>query len=189
MSTGPQDPYGEQPPPPPSSGGPVYGQQPGQQSPGQPGSQPYGASEPRSYGQPGPQSYGQQRPYPQSGASPDGSERTWMILAHLSAPIAFIVSAGTLSILGPLLIWIFFKDSSPAVRRAASGAFNFNLSFWVMYWLAWLLVVISFGLGFIVAIPIWIVIFVVALFAHIKGALRAASGESYDYPFQIKILD
>lgn len=126
-------------------------------------------------------------PYSQPPAA-TGEDRTMMILSHLSAPIAFLISAGTLSVLGPLLIWLFYKDRSPAVRAASAGAFNFNLSFWVVYWLTWLLVVVTLGIGFIMAIPIWIVIFLVAAIAHVLGAIRAAGGESFRYPFQIPVL-
>lgn len=115
-------------------------------------------------------------------------ERTWMIMAHLSAPIAFILSAGSLSFLGPLVIWLIQKDSSPAVRASAAGAFNFNLSFWVLYLLGWVVGIVTLTLGFIVVIPFWIVIFLVAAFVHIKGALRAARGETYRYPFQLPVL-
>ncbi|OLL82996.1 hypothetical protein Ae263Ps1_0051c [Pseudonocardia sp. Ae263_Ps1] len=58
---------------------------------------------------------------------PEGS-RIAAILAHLSAPIAAVLSAGLLSLLGPLLVWLVKKDD-PFARRAAAGAFNFNLSF------------------------------------------------------------
>lgn len=155
-----QDPYTNAPPPPPE--GEPYRQQPQQGPPHQ------------------------QQPYQQQGIT--SGDRSWMILAHLSAPIAFIVSAGSLSFLGPLLIWIFRKDDSPAVRQAAAGAFNFNLSFWILYLLGWMVGILTLTLGFLVVIPFWIVIFVVAVFVHIKGALRAARGETYDYPFQLPVL-
>lgn len=117
-----------------------------------------------------------------------GEERTWMILAHLSAPIAFIVSFGVLSFLGPLLIWFLRKDDSPAIRQVAAGAFNFNLSFWILYVLGWVVGIVTLTLGFLLVIPFWIVIFLVAAYVHIKGALRASRGEAYNYPFQLPAL-
>lgn len=113
-------------------------------------------------------------------------DRTWMILAHLSAPIAAILSAGSLSVLGPLLIWLLGKDRSPAIRQAAAGAFNFNLSFWLMYVIGWILVFTVIGIP--VALVIWAVIFIVSVVAHLRGTLRAARGETYRYPFQIPVL-
>lgn len=177
------------PPPPPQSGqsyppAPHGGQhypsapQPGPSYPSapQPG-QPYPAGTHTGWGND-----------PAPGQRPDAEDRTMMILAHLSAPAAFLLSAGTLSFLGPLVIWLFYKDRSHAVRHASAGAFNFNLAFWVVNILALVLAFLTLGLGLVLAVPVWIITFVVAAFAHIKGALRAAGGDSYTYPFQIPVL-
>ena len=50
-----------------------------------------------------------------------GSSRLAAVLAHLSAPIAALLSAGSLSLLGPLIVWLV-KKNDPYVRRAAAGA-------------------------------------------------------------------
>jgi hypothetical protein len=118
-------------------------------------------------------------------ATPSGSSRIAAILAHLSAPIAALLSAGSLSLLGPLLVWLVKKDD-PYVRRAAAGAFNFNLTFWLLYLVSWLLILTV--IGAIVGIPLIIVLFVVSAWCHIKGAVRAADDQTYDYPFQIRVL-
>ncbi|AKU18895.1 DUF4870 domain-containing protein [Luteipulveratus mongoliensis] len=127
-------------------------------------------------------------PPPQSTneAIPGTEDRTASIMAHLSAPIAAILSAGWLSMVGPLIVWFIYKDKNPAVRRAAAGAFNFNLSFWVLYLISWILIFTV--VGALIGVPLLIVIFVVAAWCHIKGAMRAANGESYDYPWQLRVL-
>ncbi|WP_018155062.1 DUF4870 domain-containing protein [Demetria terragena] len=130
-----------------------------------------------------PPPYSQQPPLSQQNT---GSDRSIAILAHLSAPIAALLSVGTLSLLGPLAMWAIYKDKSSYVRRAAAGAFNFNLSFWVLLVVSLLLTFTV--IGAIIGIPLMIVIFVVSLWCHIKGAIRASNGEIYDYPFQIKVL-
>ena len=107
------------------------------------------------------------------------------ILAHLSAPIAALLSAGSLSLLGPLLVWLA-KKHDPYVRRAAAGAFNFNLSFWLLYLVSWLLIFTV--IGAVIGIPLIVVLFLVSAWCHIKGAIRAANDEPYDYPFQIRVL-
>ena len=129
-------------------------------------------------------------PYqPHSGASrdavPPASSRIAAILAHLSAPIAALLSAGSLSLLGPLLVWLLMKND-PNARRAAAGAFNFNLSFWVLYLVSWLLIFTV--IGAVIGIPLIIALFVVSAWCHIKGAVRAADDRPYDYPFQIRVL-
>ena len=107
------------------------------------------------------------------------------VLAHLSAPIAALLSAGSLSLLGPLLVWLV-KKNDPYARRAAAGAFNFNLSFWLLYLVSWLLILTV--VGAVVGIPLIIALFVVSAWCHIKGAIRAADDRPYDYPFQIRVL-
>ncbi|MDF8263360.1 DUF4870 domain-containing protein [Luteipulveratus flavus] len=113
-------------------------------------------------------------------------DRTASVLAHLSAPIAAVLSLGWLSMVGPLIVWFVYKDRSPAARHAAAGAFNFNLSFWILYLISWILIFSVIGL--IVGVPLLIVIFVVAAWCHVKGAIRAANGQPYEYPWQLRVL-
>ncbi|BBF99406.1 MULTISPECIES: DUF4870 domain-containing protein [Pseudonocardia] len=120
-----------------------------------------------------------------SGPPPSDSSRIAAILAHLSAPIAAVLSAGLLSLLGPLLVWLVKKDD-PFARRAAAGAFNFNLMFWVLFIVSWLLILTVIGV--LVAVPLMIVLFVVSAWCHIKGAIKASNNQSYDYPFQLRML-
>ena len=119
------------------------------------------------------------------GEVPSAGSRIAAIFAHLSAPIAALLSAGSLSLLGPLLVWLLKKDD-PYARRAAAGAFNFNLTFWLLYLVSWLLIFTV--IGAIVGIPLIIALFLVSAWCHIKGAVRAADDRPYDYPFQIRVL-
>ena len=127
------------------------------------------------------------QPYPagSAGAMPSASSRLAAILAHLSAPIAALLSAGSLSLLGPLLVWLVMKHD-PTARRAAAGAFNFNLSFWLLYLISWILIFTV--IGAVIGIPLIVVLFLVSAWCHVKGAIRAADDRPYDYPFQIRVL-
>ena len=121
-----------------------------------------------------------------AGVPSTGTERTVSILAHLSALIAAVVSAGWLSFVGPLVVYLIYKDRSPIARQAAAGAFNFNVAVWVLIVAGW---VCLFTVVLIpVAIIVWIIAGVAALFCHIKGAIRASNGEPYSYPFSIPVL-
>jgi uncharacterized protein len=124
-------------------------------------------------------------PYQSQPATIPASSRLAAILAHLSAPIAALLSAGSLSLLGPLIVWLVKKDD-PFTRRAAAGAFNFNLTFWLLYVISWVLIFTV--IGAVIGIPLIVVLFVVSAWCHIKGAVRAAANEPYDYPFQIRVL-
>jgi hypothetical protein len=118
-------------------------------------------------------------------AAHSASSRVGAILAHLSAPIAALLSAGSLSLLGPLIVWLVLKNE-PFARRAAAGAFNFNLTFWLLYLVSWVLIFTV--VGALIGIPLLVVLFVVSAWCHIKGAVRAADDRPYDYPFQIRVL-
>jgi uncharacterized Tic20 family protein len=125
-------------------------------------------------------------PYdPETVPTATGGSRLGAILAHLSAPIAALLSAGWLSLLGPLIVYLVKKDD-PFTRRAAAGAFNFNLAFWLLYLVSWVLIFTV--VGAVIGIPLIVILFVVSAWCHIKGAVRAANDRVYDYPFQIKLL-
>ncbi len=189
------------PPPPPGPAEPA--DHAGHSEPQQPEPQPdtptqqqsYGAQQPYpgQSGPPGQQGYAAQPQYgPPTGQSTSSlsasEEKTWSILAHLSAPIAFLISAGLLNFVGPLIIWAIYKDRSEQVRRASAGAFNFNLSIWIVSALMWLLVLFTLGVGLIVAVPVWIVLFIGSMVLHVMGAVKASNGEIYTYPLQLPVL-
>jgi uncharacterized protein len=112
--------------------------------------------------------------------------RTAAVLAHLSAIIAMVVSAGWLTFLGPLTMWMLYHDRNTYVRSAAAGAFNFNIWNWAIGIVGWICVlsVVLMPLGLV----LWAVSAILTLWCHIHGALRAVNGRSYGYPFQLKLL-
>ena len=115
-----------------------------------------------------------------------GGERTASVLAHLSAVIAAIITAGWLSFVGPLVIWAIYKDRSAFVRQAAAGSFNFNLAVWAAIIVGW---VMFFTVLLIpLAIIVWIVAVVAGLWFHIRAAMAANRGESFRYPWSIPVL-
>lgn len=115
-----------------------------------------------------------------------GDERVWAMLAHLSAPISMVISAGWLPFLGPLVIWALQKDRSPFVRSAAAQSFNFNIGMTIMSIAGW----ISFFtlIGIPVAIILWALAFILTIWHHVKATLAASNDKLYSYPFQIRIL-
>ncbi|WP_226913227.1 DUF4870 domain-containing protein [Gephyromycinifex aptenodytis] len=149
----------------------------------QPGpADPYAASDP--YAAPYSAAPGPIPPYQRGPASSD--EQSMAMLAHLSTIGALILSAGWLSFVGPLIVWAIYKDRSQYVREAAAGAFNFNIAMWLVTIAGWL-AIFTF-IGAIVGIPMVIVAFLLQLIYHVLGAVRANRGESFQYPFQIRLL-
>ena len=113
-------------------------------------------------------------------------DRLWAIIAHLSAAIAWAVSAGWLNIVGPLVVYVLQKDKSPFVRNAAAGAFNFSLTMWITGIVGWILTITI--VGAIVGIPLIIVSGLGSIILGIVGAVKSANDESYTYPLQLKVL-
>lgn len=121
---------------------------------------------------------------PHQGArlAPASDERSMAMLAHLATLVAMVVSAGWLSFVGPLLVWLWQKEKSAFVRQSAAGAFNFNLSMWLLAVIGW---VCFFTVILIpVAFVLWIVSAVAQLWCHIRGAVLANRGELYRYPMR-----
>lgn len=108
------------------------------------------------------------------------------MMAHLSAVIAWVVSAGWLNIAGPLIVWLLQKDRSPFVRNAAAGAFNFTLTMWLVGVLGWVFTITI--VGAIIGIPMIIISGIGSIVLGVIGALKAWNGEAYTYPWQLKVL-
>ncbi|MFG1702422.1 DUF4870 domain-containing protein [Nonomuraea sp. M3C6] len=208
QDSGPQPGYGQQPTSGPGYGQqpgsqPGYGQQPGSQ-PGY-GQQPPSYDQP-GYGQPGygqPPAYGQSQPGygppppgygppPQQpgygyaaapgepyvpgrfGPRPGTDDTTLAMLSHL---LGLLVSW-----LGPLIIYLMKKDESPYVRDQAAEALNFQITMFIGYVVAGILVIVFIG---ILLLP---VVWILSLIFHIQAAIATNKGENYRYPFAIRLI-
>lgn len=114
-------------------------------------------------------------------------ERTWALMAHLSALAAIFIG---ISFIGPLIIYFVKREDSPFVRAHAAAALNFNLS-----WMLWGFIVAIVG-----AILLLVVVGIFVLLALIPAALawlvivilatiKASKGEApYNYPLTINFV-
>jgi uncharacterized Tic20 family protein len=108
---------------------------------------------------------------------PTEEERTWAMLAHLSGLIASLL--GGLSPLGPLVVWLIKKDSSPFVADQAKEALNFQLAAFIA-----VLICILTCVGIVLA-P---VVGIGALVFAIIGGMEANKGVYYRYPYPIRLI-
>ncbi|WP_271800184.1 DUF4870 domain-containing protein [Dietzia maris] len=113
-------------------------------------------------------------------------DRTPAALAHASSLIAMALSAGWLSFVGPLVMWLIYKDRSPFVRQAAAGSFNFNLGLWIMSIVGWIFILTVIGLP--IGLILLAVSFLAQIIGHVIGTVRATQGRTIDYPFQLRVL-
>lgn len=124
-----------------------------------------------------------QQPFPEALTN---EERLAATLSHLSASAAWILSAGWLTFVGPLVAWAWYRDRSPFVRRAAAGSFNFAVAMALLSLAGWLLVftVVLAPVGLLAIAASGVLVIVLGCL----GALRTWRGGNYTYPFQLRLL-
>ena len=116
---------------------------------------------------------------PGSSALSPSDERLWGLLAHLSWIVGSIVAIAPL---GPLVVFLVFKDRSPVVRRHAVEALNVWITVYIG--LAISLVLMLVLIGFVS----FAVIGGAALVFSIMAGLAANRGEEYRYPFTLRLV-
>ena len=192
-----QSPYGA-----PSASGP------GQQSP-------YGAPHPQ--GAPGGAPGGQQQyaqggpaggPHPSAAPIPPGFQgmyegpltgqavsasdsRMWSVLAPLSAVLGYVVGAGFLGWVGPLIIFLVYKDRDRYVRYNAAESLNAAIATViaeiVLTVVITILAVVTLGFGSLLFPIVWVPALLHVIFAII-GAVKANQGTWWNYPLNIRLV-
>lgn len=112
-------------------------------------------------------------------------EKNWAMGCHLSSLSGFVgVPFG--NVLGPLIIWLLKKNDSPFIDEHGRESLNFHLSLWIYAVVSGLLwfTVILIPLVFI----FWGLEFLVGVIYSIIAAVKASNGESYRYPFTLRLI-
>jgi uncharacterized protein len=118
---------------------------------------------------------------PLSGAPPTQDERTWGMIAHLSAFAVFVFPLGG-NILAPLIIWLTRRDTSAYVEMEAREALNFNIS----VALGW---IVCGSLFFaLVGVPLGAMLFLYWLVMAIVAGVKASEGVGYRYPISLRLV-
>lgn len=108
-------------------------------------------------------------------------ERTWGLLAHLSALSGFVVPFG--SLLGPLIIWQVKKNEMPFVDDQGKEAVNFQITLLLALLVSGLLCLVL--IGFLV-LP---VVAVYGLVMTIIAGIKANDGVKYRYPLTLRLIN
>lgn len=107
-------------------------------------------------------------------------EKTWGMLAHLSSLVGLIIPFGT--ILGPLVVWLIKKDTMPFVADQGKEAVNFNITIAIAIIVSAVLTVVLIGFLLMAVVGIaWLALTIIA-------ALAANKGESYRYPWTLRLI-
>jgi uncharacterized Tic20 family protein len=111
---------------------------------------------------------------PKMEEGPVSDDRTMALIAHIGGILAgFIV---------PLVIWLIQKEKSGFAYEHAKEALNFQITLIIGWLLAGLLSVLIIGFLLYPVLILGNIIF------SIKAAMAANNGESYQYPFSIKLI-
>ncbi|MEU4195762.1 DUF4870 domain-containing protein [Kribbella sp. NPDC026611] len=112
-------------------------------------------------------------------------ERTWAMVSHIGVLVAAWFAMGFLC---PLAIWLLFRSRSEFVRRHAVESLNFQISLLIYSAIAFVLVLITFGLGVLIIVPLIVIGAVAALVVLIMATMAASSGNEYRYPLTIRMV-
>ena len=107
-------------------------------------------------------------------------ERTWGMMAHLSAFSGFLVPLG--GVIGPLVVWLIKRDQSAFVADQGKEALNFNISILLAAIVCGLLVFIFIG------ILLGVALFIFWLTMTIIAGIKASEGVRYRYPVALRLV-
>ena len=108
-----------------------------------------------------------------TGPAPTAEEKQLGMFTHLLGILGFI---------GPLVIWLIKKDTSPFINDQGKEALNFHLMLLIGYVIGG--ATSFFCIGLLIIPAVWIV---GTIFA-IMGGLKAKEGIAYRYPFTIRFI-
>jgi len=114
------------------------------------------------------------------GATPTLDERTWGMLAHLSAFVGLVLPLGNL--LGPLIVWLAKRERSGFVAEQGKEALNFNISVVIAGVVCGILVYVFVG------ILLGVALFISWLAMTIVAGIKAGEGIHYRYPISLRLV-
>ncbi len=121
-------------------------------------------------------------------AAPTQDDRTWALVAHIGSLVTAWFAFGFIA---PLLVMLVRNDS-PFVRRHAVESLNFQISMLIYSVvggvLAFLVVILTLGIGALIVVPLVLVVLLVILVLVLQGTVRASRGEEFRYPFTLRLI-
>lgn len=107
--------------------------------------------------------------------SPSNDDRNIATVTHLGGTV--------FSFIPGLLVWALKKDDSPYIANQAKEALNFQITVLIAQFIAGILVMIL--VGFIFIGIIWLLNIVFCILA----AISTSKGETYRYPFCLRLIN
>jgi uncharacterized Tic20 family protein len=102
-------------------------------------------------------------------------DKNIVVLTHLGG-ILF-------SFLPGLIVWLLKKDDNPYIAENAREALNFQITLMIAYFISWILAFIL--VGFVLIGVLWLANIILSIMA----AVATSKGESYRYPFALRLIN
>lgn len=109
----------------------------------------------------------------------DKDTRMWGMFAHLAALAGFVIPFGNL--IGPFIVWQVKKEE-PFVEAQAKESLNFQITVSIAAIVCLILLLVLIGA---LLLPL---LGLAALVLTVLAGLKANQGESYRYPFCIRLI-
>jgi uncharacterized Tic20 family protein len=113
-----------------------------------------------------------------------GDDRLWGAVAHLSALSMYFTGIGFIA--GPLIVWLWKRDTSDFAGQEAREALNFNISIFIYYAVAGVLCLTIILLPLMIAVIG--IIHVFHIICIIVGGVKAGDGLHFRYPLNLRLV-
>ena len=123
---------------------------------------------------------------PPPAGTPNIQDRQWAMFAHLAALSGCFTVIG--AIVGPLIVWQMKRNESTFVDDQGKEATNFNITMFILGAALVAFGIVTFGLGFILVIPVLYLLGIAWLVFTIIATVKANEGVAYRYPFAIRLF-
>jgi uncharacterized protein len=113
--------------------------------------------------------------------TPTPEEKNWGLAAHAASLIGFVIPFG--NILGPLVVWLMKKDTMNFVDDHGKEALNFNITIALIAFVCFILMFVVIGVFLLlIVVLVWLIFTVIAM-------IEASKGNTYRYPFAIRLVN
>ena len=112
--------------------------------------------------------------------NPSKEERIWATIVHLSAFSIYLTGIGYL--LGPLVVWLLKREGHPFLDDQGKEALNFQITTTIAALISIVLIFVAVGIALLIAVCLASLVFTII------AAIKANNGETYRYPFTLRLI-
>lgn len=118
----------------------------------------------------------------------DTEERGLAVTMHVVTLAAQVLSAGLLHVFVPAVSLFLLSGKSAWLKTHVKEQLNFQITFLLFSVLTGVVGIFTFGIGLFVMLPVLLVLFIADIVCSIQAAMAASRGETYRFPFSIRLV-